>query len=215
MKFQGLSVQQEDRASIPIGFGVLIQVQFLNEGLGRILKRPGVEVDFGVATVVPVANGAVRPRLRLRDEGARTGFFLLHVAVFQFRRKLKWRSDQGPTAATGRYRRSREPNPGQPARSQYTSIFWSPDIFRKLGAGVSFEIWHPVPFNANSSVHPRQRAPVLYTLFPDGTYSQKHCVFHDCPNVNAGRYIPGAALKSVGAADRHRPGKGPDTSSSP
>ena len=73
MEFQGLSVQQEDRASIPIGFGVLIQVQFLNEGLGRILERPGVEVDFGVATVVPVANGAVRPRLR--DEGARTGFF--------------------------------------------------------------------------------------------------------------------------------------------
>ena len=48
-----LSIEENYRANIPIGSGVLIQFQFLNEDPGRLLERLGVETDFQIASVVP------------------------------------------------------------------------------------------------------------------------------------------------------------------
>src|ERR1022692_2585937 len=54
-KFNGLPVEQDDRARIPCLFGVRFQVQSGDERFGGFVERPGVKADFDVAAVVPMA----------------------------------------------------------------------------------------------------------------------------------------------------------------
>jgi hypothetical protein len=51
---ESLSIEEDDGARIPIGSGLLVEVQFLNERPRRLLlERLGVEIDCYVVAVVP------------------------------------------------------------------------------------------------------------------------------------------------------------------
>jgi hypothetical protein len=81
MQFNGLSVEQDDRASIPRSLGVRFQVQAGDESLGGSVERPGVQINFDVAAVVP--GSVVRLGYRLRLGKLDCGWFLLHRRSFQ------------------------------------------------------------------------------------------------------------------------------------
>jgi hypothetical protein len=57
MKFHRLSVEQDNGTSIPSRPWVRLQVQGSEDRPGGLVKRPGVETDFKIPAIVPVAVG--------------------------------------------------------------------------------------------------------------------------------------------------------------
>ena len=76
VNFKRLSVEDDNRGSIPNGAGILIQFQSRNERLGRILERPGMKVDFDICSIVLVRLRA--SGLRFQPDNPADRWLLIH-----------------------------------------------------------------------------------------------------------------------------------------
>ena len=79
VEFNGLSVEKDDRTPIPCRPGVRFQVQRFDEGLGGFVERPGVQMNFDIAAVVPGSVVAFDYRLGLGS--SKDGYLVLHEST--------------------------------------------------------------------------------------------------------------------------------------
>jgi hypothetical protein len=77
-EFKGLPVEQNDRAHIPSCFWASHRFPCFHQRLGCLLKRHGIQMDFGIRSVVQVSLPALPFRLGLRET---VGEPLLHKAL--------------------------------------------------------------------------------------------------------------------------------------
>jgi hypothetical protein len=100
--FERLSVEEDNRAGVPIGSGVLIPSQVFDKNTGGILGRPGIAEDFCVTTVVPASRGL---RLSVFDlERRLTGFCFIGAlfAILVFGRRLRYSDPPSDPSAEAR-----------------------------------------------------------------------------------------------------------------
>src|ERR1039458_8671988 len=84
VEFNGLSVHQYDRASIPGCVEVRFQVQGCDESLSGFVERSSIKTNFDIAAVVPGSFVALECCLRFGE--AKDGWLLLHgVRLFKFK----------------------------------------------------------------------------------------------------------------------------------
>src|ERR1035441_4022751 len=76
VEFNGLSVHQYDRASIPGCVEVRFQVQAGDEGFRSFVERSSIKTDFDIAAVVPGSFVALEYCLRFGK--SKDGWLLLH-----------------------------------------------------------------------------------------------------------------------------------------